>query len=76
MKNPFLLLLQVICLYVSISDSFLYKPVQKRSPTFLKDATEEQQYTTASERFNARWNVMFERLKEYKEEHGDCLVPQ
>jgi len=30
----------------------------------------------AAERFNARWNAMFERLVEYKEEHGDCLVPR
>ena len=75
MKNSLLLLLQVLLLYASISNSFLYRPLQKRAPTCLKEATEEQQYTTASEKFNARWNVMFERLKKYKEEHGDCLVP-
>jgi hypothetical protein len=28
------------------------------------------------ERFNARWNTMFEKLKEYRAEHGDFLLPQ
>jgi hypothetical protein len=33
-------------------------------------------HASKKDRFNARWNVMFEKLKEYKAEHGDCLVPQ
>ena len=32
-------------------------------------------FSSAQERFNDKWNAMFERLQEYKEEHGDCLVP-
>jgi Helicase associated domain len=35
---------------------------------------ENGQYALAGERFNARWNAMFEKLKEYKKVHGDCLV--
>jgi hypothetical protein len=31
-------------------------------------------HASTEDRFNARWNVMFEKLKEYKAEHGDCLV--
>jgi hypothetical protein len=43
----------------------------------LRESPENQKYATASEkRFNARWNVMFQRFKEYKEEHGNCLVTQ
>jgi Helicase associated domain len=37
---------------------------------------ETGQYASAAERFNARWNVMFEQLKEYKKGHGHCEVPQ
>jgi hypothetical protein len=33
-------------------------------------------HVSKEERFNARWNFMFEKLKEYKAEHNDCLVPQ
>jgi hypothetical protein len=40
------------------------------------DQEPENHYATAAEKFNARWHAMFERLKEYKEEYGDCLVPQ
>jgi Helicase associated domain len=36
---------------------------------------ESGQYASAAERFNARWNAMFEKLQEYKEVHGHCLVP-
>jgi hypothetical protein len=32
-------------------------------------------HATREENFNARWNFMFEKLKEYKAAHGDCLVP-
>jgi hypothetical protein len=32
-------------------------------------------YANKEERFNARWNAMFDKLKQYKAEHGDCLVP-
>jgi Helicase associated domain len=37
---------------------------------------ETGQYASAKERFNARWNAMFEKLKEYKKCHGHCAVPQ
>jgi predicted secreted Zn-dependent protease len=30
-------------------------------------------HASKEERFNARWNVMFNKLKEYKAVHGDCL---
>jgi sugar phosphate isomerase/epimerase len=33
-------------------------------------------HASQEDRFNARWNAMFEKLKEYKAEYGDCLVPQ
>jgi hypothetical protein len=33
-------------------------------------------HASKEERFNARWNAMFDNLKEYKAEHGDCLVPK
>ena len=33
-------------------------------------------HASKEDRFNARWNVMFDKLKEYKAEHGDCLVPK
>jgi hypothetical protein len=33
-------------------------------------------HASKEERFNARWNAMFDKLKEYKAEHGDCLVPR
>jgi hypothetical protein len=32
-------------------------------------------HASTKDRFNARWSVMFDKLKEYKAEHGDCLVP-
>jgi hypothetical protein len=32
-------------------------------------------HASEEDRYNARWNFMFEKLKEYKVEHGDCLVP-
>jgi hypothetical protein len=32
-------------------------------------------HVSEEDRYNARWNFMFEKLKEYKAEHGDCLVP-
>jgi hypothetical protein len=32
-------------------------------------------HASTKDRFNARWNVMFDKLKEYKAEHGNCLVP-
>jgi Helicase associated domain len=31
-------------------------------------------YGSAADRFNARWQVMYEKLKEYQAEHGHCLV--
>jgi Helicase associated domain len=37
---------------------------------------ETGQYASAAERFNARWNISFEKLQEYKKVHGDCLVPK
>lgn len=68
-------LLLILLLSVPLSPSFLI-PYKKQSTTFFKvKQTENQKYATASEKFNARWSVMFERLKEYEEEHGDCLVP-
>jgi hypothetical protein len=33
-------------------------------------------HASKEERFNARWNSMFDKLKEYKAEYGDCLVPR
>jgi Helicase associated domain len=36
---------------------------------------ESGQYASAAERFNARWNAMFEKLQEYKIVHEHCLVP-
>jgi Helicase associated domain len=32
-------------------------------------------YGSAAERFNARWQIMYEKLKQYQAEHGHCLVP-
>ena len=29
-----------------------------------------------SSKWDKRWNDKFERLVQYKQEHGDCLVPQ
>ena len=89
MKHSLCLLLEVLILllHVRVSDSFLIivTHCQKRATvtttrtriplTKGTDQEPENQYATASEKFNARWNVMFERLKEYKEENGDCLVP-
>jgi hypothetical protein len=31
-------------------------------------------HASKEDRFNARWKFMFDKLKEYKAEHGDCLV--
>ena len=83
MRIPFLLLLPVIASCVSTSDSFLSMSSKQQTATttrvsFTKGSNEapKNQYATAAEKFNARWNAMFERLKEYKEEHGDCLMPQ
>jgi Helicase associated domain len=39
-------------------------------------APETGQYVSAAERFNARWNAMFEKLQEYKKVHGHCQVPK
>jgi Helicase associated domain len=36
---------------------------------------ETGQYASAEERFNARWNAMFEQLKKYKNVRGHCQVP-
>jgi Helicase associated domain len=37
---------------------------------------ESGQYSSAAERFNARWNAMFEKLQEYKKVHGHCQAPK
>jgi hypothetical protein len=39
----------------------------------LSKTAPENQYATASTRFNAQWNAMFERLKEYKEDDDKLL---
>ena len=83
MKNSVLLILLITLLDVPSSDSFLiFAPCKKLAaattiPLTIKSADEasQHQYATAAEKFDAKWNVMFERLKEYKEEYGDCLVP-
>lgn len=44
-----------------------------------EERAEEEQppyYETTLERHNARWMAMYERLKTYKEKHGDCRVPK
>ena len=87
MKNSILLFLLILLLNVRVSDSFniIVTPYQKRATAtttriqLTKSADDEasqHQYATAAEKFNAKWNAMFERLEEYKEEYGDCLVPQ
>jgi hypothetical protein len=50
---------------------------KQRAAVFLGDSPETQfAISASSEKFNARWNVMFERLQKYKEERGDCVFPQ
>ena len=80
MKNALPVSAILFFLYLHESSSFLI-PSNKKAATILlltkgADETSQHQYATAAEKFNAKWNVMFERLKEYKEEYGDCLVPQ
>jgi len=78
MRNPLLLLVLLLCLPVSLS--FLLSRECKSTVTSSlwgkRIPVEKKKYVTASEKFNARWNMMFERLKKYKEKNGDCLVPQ
>ena len=61
-------------LFLPLSVSYILPSVQRRLPVALC-AAEKKQHSTATERFNERWNIMFERLKDYKKMHGDCLVP-
>mmetsp|Transcript_19756 Transcript_19756/g.27950 ORF Transcript_19756/g.27950 Transcript_19756/m.27950 type:complete len:323 (-) Transcript_19756:200-1168(-) len=44
------------------------KSVADSSPSGKKDSSQVGKHDMA-------WNEKFDRLKEYKEEHGDCLVP-
>jgi uncharacterized membrane protein len=78
MKNPLWVLLLVISLSAPLSSSFLIssRKSKQAATVVLRESPENQKYATASEKFNARRNAMFERLIQYKEEHGDCLVPQ
>ena len=80
MKNALPVSAILFFLYLHGSSSFLI-PSKKQAATILlltkgADETSQHQYATASDKFNAKWNVMFEKLEEYKEEYGDCLVPQ
>jgi hypothetical protein len=76
--NPSQLSITLFFSYFYISSSFLTVPHKSKQTAivFLSETPENQNFATASEKFNARWNAMFERLKKYKEEHGNCLVPQ
>jgi hypothetical protein len=61
--NPFQLTITLVFSYLHITSSFLIIPRKKRIAIVFLSETPENQFATASERFNARWNVMFERLK-------------
>jgi len=71
----------VFLLLVSLSFSFLLPCERRKRVRFLREKaaeteTKNSEYASRTDRFNHQWNIMFERLKEYKEEQGDCLVPQ
>jgi hypothetical protein len=56
-----------------LSGSFVIVPHKKKqTATVSSGESPENQFATASEKFNARWNVMIERLIQYKEEHGEA----
>lgn len=38
-------------------------------------ALESIGFTWAKRKGQATWDAKFEQLKEYKEQHGDCLIP-
>jgi hypothetical protein len=78
MKNFTPLSTIIFFLILSPSAAFLIPSKKETAASILRESSPgNHKDATASElRFNARWNVMFERLKEYKEEHGNCLVPQ
>jgi hypothetical protein len=61
--NPFQLTITLVFSYLNITSSFLIIPHKKRIAIVFLGETLENQFATASESFNARWNVMFERLK-------------
>ena len=68
----------VFLLLAPLSFSFLLPFERHKRVRFLREkaAETETKYASRTDRFNHQWNTMFERLKEYKEEQGDCLVPQ
>mmetsp|Transcript_24895 Transcript_24895/g.35108 ORF Transcript_24895/g.35108 Transcript_24895/m.35108 type:complete len:978 (-) Transcript_24895:223-3156(-) len=45
----------------------------KKSPTF--NSPTEDNELDGSHEFGSHWNIMFEKLKQYKDKHGDCLIP-
>lgn len=61
--NPFQLTITLVFSYLNITSSFLIIPHKKRIAIVFLGETLENQFATASESFNARWDVMFERLK-------------
>jgi hypothetical protein len=56
-------------------DSIGFVWIVKERNRQLPSPADGLQHASTKERFNARWNVMFEKLKEYKSVHSHCRVP-
>jgi hypothetical protein len=80
MKNESLSTLDNTCSFIFLYLFFLYYCILGKAESCRLfgrlDSPETRFAISASEKFNSRWNVMFERLQRYEEERGDCLFPQ
>ena len=76
-QNTVMKCLHFVLLSLPVTASFLPRFEQRSvlRPTPVREQSADEKQSSASESFDERWNTMFERLKEYKQQHGDCLVP-